>query len=50
MGPTRSWGSQCEEGALWRDMKETGSLEAGDQPVRRHRGVGRQSLVSEGAE
>lgn len=22
MGPTRSWGSQCEEGALWRDMKE----------------------------
>lgn len=22
MGPTQSWGSQCEEGALWRDMKE----------------------------
>lgn len=22
--PPQSWGSQCEEGALWRDMKEIG--------------------------
>lgn len=30
--------------------RNQGSLEAGEQPVRRHRGMGRQSLVFSGAE
>lgn len=39
-------GSQCEERALWGGCERSrGSLVAEEQPVQRHRGVGRQSLV-----
>lgn len=31
--PLQSWGSQCEEGALWRDMKEKLGFTGGRRPA-----------------